>query len=152
MFRCADAANMPLNPQNTPIVTTSNARARVIGVLPEIGDIPGTFVAEIVIGRADVNGINTFVISADGVTQNVIVIIESGRAESFDGNFPRAGGVFIRVESGKIGARGAKVADTTVGFQFDACRPDAAPIVVREDESTLVLNLCARAWNRRTKN
>lgn len=35
------------------------------------------------------------------------------------------------------------MADTTVGFQFDACRPDAAPIVVREDESTLVLNLCA---------
>ena len=33
------------------------------------------------------------------------------------------------------------MADTTVGFQFDACRPETAPPVVREDESTLVLNL-----------
>jgi hypothetical protein len=75
IFRCADAANMPLDPQNTPLVTTSNARARVIDVQP-IGDIPGTFIADIVVGRADANGINTFVISADSVTQNVIVIIE----------------------------------------------------------------------------
>jgi minor extracellular serine protease Vpr len=75
IFRCADAANMPLDPQNTPIVTTSNARARVVDVVP-IGDIPGTFLADIVIGRADANGINTFVIAADGATQNIIVIIE----------------------------------------------------------------------------
>ncbi len=75
VFRCADAANMPLDPQNNPTVTTGNARARVIDVLP-IGDIPGTFLADIVIGRADANGINTFVVTADGITQNVIVIIE----------------------------------------------------------------------------
>jgi RNA polymerase sigma-70 factor, ECF subfamily len=35
------------------------------------------------------------------------------------------------------------VADTTVGFQFDSCRPETAPVVVREDEATLVLNLRA---------
>ncbi len=74
-FRCADAANMPLDPQNNPTVTTINARARVIDVVP-VGDIPGTFQADIVIGRADVNGLNTFVITADGATQNVVVIIE----------------------------------------------------------------------------
>jgi len=35
------------------------------------------------------------------------------------------------------------VADTTVGFQFDACRPEAAAVVLREDESVLVMNLRA---------
>ncbi len=33
------------------------------------------------------------------------------------------------------------MADTTVGFQFDACRPETAPPVPREDESVLVVNL-----------
>ncbi len=33
------------------------------------------------------------------------------------------------------------MADTTVGFQFDACRPDVAAPVLRDDESVLVLNL-----------
>ena len=75
IFRSADAANMPLDPQNNPTVTTSNARARVIDVVP-VGDIPGTFLADIVIGRADTNGLNTFLITADGVTQNVIVIVQ----------------------------------------------------------------------------
>jgi RNA polymerase sigma-70 factor (ECF subfamily) len=35
------------------------------------------------------------------------------------------------------------MADTTVGFQFDTCRPEAAQPVVREDESALVLTLRA---------
>jgi RNA polymerase sigma-70 factor (ECF subfamily) len=33
------------------------------------------------------------------------------------------------------------VADTTVGFQFDAYPPETAQVVVREDESSLVLDL-----------
>ncbi len=36
------------------------------------------------------------------------------------------------------------MADTTVGFQFDACAPDVAtPVVVREDESALLAGLRA---------
>jgi hypothetical protein len=66
---------MPLDPQNNPTMTTSNARARVIDVIP-VGDIPGTFQADIVIGRADANGLNTFVLTADGVTQNIIVFVQ----------------------------------------------------------------------------
>ncbi len=74
-FRCADVANMPLDPQSNPTVTTSNARARVKDVIA-VGDIAGTFQADIVIGRADTNGINTFTITADGIKQPVIVFVQ----------------------------------------------------------------------------
>ena len=57
------------------------------------------------------------------------------------GNFFPAHGVFISAEAVRL-VRG-EVADTTVGFQFDACGPDAAVPVLREDESVLVLNLRA---------
>ena len=53
----------------------SNARARVSNI-QAVGDVPGTFQADLVMGRADVNGVNTFTITADGITQNVVIFIE----------------------------------------------------------------------------
>jgi minor extracellular serine protease Vpr len=75
IFRTVDASGMPLDPAAAPKVTTSNGRARVISVQP-IGDIAGTYIANVVIGRADTNGLNTFTIAADGVTQAVYVYIQ----------------------------------------------------------------------------
>jgi subtilisin family serine protease len=74
-FRVTDAAGLPFEPAADPTVTSSNARARVTDVIP-IGDVPGTFQADVVIGRADPSGVNTFTITADGVTYKVIVFVQ----------------------------------------------------------------------------
>ncbi len=62
-FRILDAVGLPFEPAAAPTVTTANARAQVVSVAP-IGDISGTFEAQIVTGRPDQNGGNEFTISA----------------------------------------------------------------------------------------
>jgi hypothetical protein len=74
-FRSQDLIGLPLEPAGNPTVTTSSTRAQVVSVKP-LGDIPGTFEAQIVTGRADSNGVNIFTISAGGATLNVQIIIQ----------------------------------------------------------------------------
>jgi len=66
-FRILDASGLPFEPAATPSVTTANARAQVTSVTP-VGDISGTFEAQIVTGRPDQNGGNEFTISAGNTT------------------------------------------------------------------------------------
>jgi subtilisin family serine protease len=74
-FRCQDLIGLPLDPSGNPTVTTTSPRARVVSVNP-LGDIPGTFEAQIVTGRADANGQNVFTISAGGASTNVQFFIQ----------------------------------------------------------------------------
>ena len=74
-FRCLDLIGLPLEPAGNPSVTTSSPRARVVSVNP-IGNIPGTFEAQIVTGRADANGLNVFTISAGGGSTDVQIQIQ----------------------------------------------------------------------------
>ncbi|HWZ31004.1 MAG TPA: S8 family serine peptidase [Bryobacteraceae bacterium] len=74
-FRAADVAGVPFEPAGNPTVTTTNARARVVDV-QAVGDIPGTFATDIVVGRPDANGVNTFTITVDGTNINFIVFVQ----------------------------------------------------------------------------
>ena len=74
-FRSQDLIGLPLDPSGNPAVTTSSPRAQVVSVKP-IGDIPGTFEAQIVTGRADANGLNVFTITVGGATANVQIQIQ----------------------------------------------------------------------------
>jgi hypothetical protein len=74
-FRCLDLIGLPLDPSGNPSVTTTSPRARVVSVTP-IGDIPGTFEAQIVTGRADSNGQNVFTISTGGASTDVQIFIQ----------------------------------------------------------------------------
>lgn len=72
-FRTLDAVGLPFEPTSNPVVTTSNARAQVTGVLP-VGDINGTFEAQIVTGRPDVNEENEFTITVGNTTFPPVVV------------------------------------------------------------------------------
>jgi hypothetical protein len=74
-FRSQDLIGLPLDPSGNPAVTTSSPRAQVVSVRP-IGDIPGTFEAKIVTGRADANGVNVFTITVGSATANVQIQIQ----------------------------------------------------------------------------
>ena len=56
-------------------MTTSSPRAQVVSLKP-IGDIPGTFEAQILTGRADANGLNVFTITVGSATANVQIQIQ----------------------------------------------------------------------------
>ena len=58
-----------------PTVTTASPGARVISVNPA-GRIPGTFQAQVRIGKADSKGVNTFTISAGQVRRDVVVGVQ----------------------------------------------------------------------------
>ena len=66
-FRTLDAVGLPFEPPANPTVATANARAQVVSVAP-VGDISGTFEAEIVTGRPDVNSENEFTITVGNTT------------------------------------------------------------------------------------
>jgi len=74
-FRTLDLIGLPLEPAGNPVVTTSSPRARVVSVNPT-GDIPGTFRAQIVTGRADANGLNVFTIAVGAATTDVQIQIQ----------------------------------------------------------------------------
>ena len=74
-FRSQDLIGLPLDPSGNPVVTTSSPRAQVVSVKP-IGDIPGTFEAQIVTGRADANGLNVFSITVGGASAEVQIQIQ----------------------------------------------------------------------------
>jgi minor extracellular serine protease Vpr len=74
-FRSQDLIGLPLEPSGNPAVTTSSPRAQVVSVKP-IGDVPGTFEAQIVTGRADANGQNVFTITTGSATASVQIQIQ----------------------------------------------------------------------------
>jgi hypothetical protein len=74
-FRSQDLIGLPLDPSGNPVVTTSSPRAQVVSVKP-IGDIPGTFEAKIVTGRADANGLNVFTITVGSASVDVQIQIQ----------------------------------------------------------------------------
>jgi minor extracellular serine protease Vpr len=75
LFRCTDLIGLPLDPASDPVVTTSSPRAQVLKVTPT-GSLPGTFKADIQIGRADADGLNIFTITADGANVNVEIFVQ----------------------------------------------------------------------------
>lgn len=74
-FRSLDLIGLPLDPSGNPSVTTTSPRAQVLSVKP-LGDIPGTFEAIIVTGRADANGVNVFTINVGSATVNWTIVIQ----------------------------------------------------------------------------
>jgi len=74
IFRCTDLNGLPLDPASDPVVTTSSPRAQVLKVSPT-GSLPGTFKADIQVGRADANGVNVFTITADGAKVDVEIFV-----------------------------------------------------------------------------
>jgi len=72
-FRTLDASGLPFEPPTNPAMTTPDTRAQVTGISP-IGSISGTFEAQIVTGRADSNGENTFTVTVGDTTFPPIVI------------------------------------------------------------------------------
>ena len=72
-FRMIDGVGLPVD--GGPTVTTASPGARVISVNPA-GRIPGTFQAQVRIGKADSKGVNTFTISAGQVRRDVVVGVQ----------------------------------------------------------------------------
>jgi hypothetical protein len=73
-LRFTDMIGVPLDGP-LPAVTTQNPRARVINVYPA-GDVPGTYGADIVIGRPDAQGFNTFTVTSGSVTAQVVIQLQ----------------------------------------------------------------------------
>ena len=73
-FRTTDLNGLPLD-AGTPTVITTSPRARVTRVIPA-GDIPGTYRADVVMGRADSKGVNVFTFAAGDATRDLTFVIE----------------------------------------------------------------------------
>ncbi|HLX42106.1 MAG TPA: S8 family serine peptidase, partial [Bryobacteraceae bacterium] len=85
-FRLLDAVGLPFEPSGNPVVTTADARAQV-GAITPIGDIAGTFEAQITTGRADQDGYNVFSIAVGNVTVGAVAIqIDNSGATSCSGS------------------------------------------------------------------
>lgn len=74
MFRCTDAIGAPFACAK-PVVDTTASRAVVLSVTA-IGDIPGTYEAQVRVGRADSHGENVFTISADNTKRDVTFFVQ----------------------------------------------------------------------------
>ena len=85
-FRLLDAVGLPVKPAAAPSVTTSDTKASVATVTP-LGNIPGTYEADIVTGQPDSNGVNTFTISADNSSWQLFVQIDNSGFTSCSGMF-----------------------------------------------------------------
>jgi minor extracellular serine protease Vpr len=84
-FRLMDLIGLPFEPATSPVVTTPNPLAQVVKVYP-MGDIAGTYEAEIVTGRPDGNGNNTFTVSVGNTTfAPVTIAIDNSGATSCGG-------------------------------------------------------------------
>ena len=57
------------------IAPALGVRARVVRVVQR-GDLPGTYEADVTIGRADANGVNVFTFSADSATRDLTFFIQ----------------------------------------------------------------------------
>jgi minor extracellular serine protease Vpr len=73
-FRTTDLTGLPIG-ADTPTVTTTSPRARVLGVTA-VGDIPGTYRADIVVGRADSQGVNVFTFAAGSATRDLTFVVQ----------------------------------------------------------------------------
>jgi hypothetical protein len=74
-FRTTDLNGLPIAAAGAPEVTSMSPRARVQGV-SETGDIPGTYRADIAIGRADANGLNVFTFTVGDATRDLTFFVQ----------------------------------------------------------------------------
>ena len=72
-FRTTDLNGLPVD-AGTPEITTTSPRARVLGITSS-GDIPGTYQADIAIGRADTNGVNVFTFKVGDASRDLTFFI-----------------------------------------------------------------------------
>jgi minor extracellular serine protease Vpr len=75
IFRSTDLIGLPFEPASYPAVTTSSPQAMVVDVTPS-GSLPGTFRADIQIGRADQGGLNVFTITFGNVSRDIPIQVQ----------------------------------------------------------------------------
>ena len=75
LFRCTDQVGLPIAPAADPDVTTASPRARATSIT-KASDIPGTYEADLRIGRADANGLNVFTVACGDATRDVTFFLQ----------------------------------------------------------------------------
>jgi hypothetical protein len=84
-FRLLDSVGLPVTPSADPTMTTTSTRASVVSV-KQLGNIAGTYEAEIITGRPDAStGNNVFSLSVDGTTWQVTIQIDNSGNTSCGG-------------------------------------------------------------------
>lgn len=74
-FRITDEIGMPFDVGTPPEVTTTSLRAAVISV-SAAGSVPGTFLAQVRVGRPDADGKSIFTITSGDVTRDITFYVE----------------------------------------------------------------------------
>ena len=113
-FRILDPIGLPFEPAADPTVSTSDSLAQVTGVSP-LGDIAGTFEADITTGRADVNGYNIFTVAVGStVVGSVYITIDNSGFTACGGGVNQPSSARARFAHStlrKAGSRKAKRAE-----------------------------------------